>query len=168
MEKERRLNCTPEQMESLIEMIMWFWGNLHQRWRFAVENEYGLDETLKIELDFIGEIGKSHAVGLKKIFDIGKGITGLKEAFRFLPENFVEPFNVVEQSPKHIVFRNPSCTAQKARLKRNKREYPCKEPAIIYFTKFASEVDPQIKTTCIICPPDKGNNCTCQWRFEVF
>jgi len=167
MTRGEKLNLTTEQMESMIEAMMWFWGNLHQRWRFAAEQEFGLAGTEKIEKTFIGDVGRSHGRGFKKVLNTGKGISGLMEAFRYLPENFVEPFEIVEQSDKHLVVKNPCCTVQKARLKKGREEYPCKDAAILYFTNFAREIDPDIKMTCIICPPDEGNNCTCEWRFEA-
>ena len=161
------MNLTTSEMEVLIETMMRFWGNLHQRWRFAAEEVCGLATTERIEKIFIADIGRSHARGLKKIFDIGGGIAGLMEAFRFLPENFVEPFEIAERSEKHVLVRNLSCTAQKARLKKGRKEYPCKDVAILYFTAFAREIDPAIQMQCILCPPDEGHGCTCWWRFEV-
>lgn len=167
MDRGSKLNLTATQMESLIETMMWFWGNLHQRWRFAAEQELGLATTEKIEKLFIGDIGRSHGRGFKKVLNTGKGIAGLMEAFRYLPENFVEPFEIVEQSETHLVVQNLSCTVQKARLKSGKEEYPCKEVAILYFTNFTREIDPDIQMTCMICPPDEGNHCTCRWRFDL-
>lgn len=167
MERKSKLNITSTQMEALIETMMWFWGNLHQRWRFAAEDVCGLATTEKIEKIFIADVGRSHARGLKKIFEVGNGINGLMEAFRFLPENFIEPFEVAELSDKHVLVKNPLCTAQKARLGKGRKVYPCKDVAILYFTEFAREIDPNIRMDCIICPPDQGHNCTCQWRFEA-
>jgi len=167
MERGDRLHLTAPQMEDLIETMMWFWGNLHQRWRFAAEDEFGLGGAEKIEKVFIADVGRSHARGLKKIFNIGSGIAGLMEAFRFLPENFVEPFEIAERSERQVVVRNPSCTAQKARLGRGRKEYPCKDVAILYFTAFAREIDPAIRMDCVICPPDESHGCTCEWRFAL-
>lgn len=168
MKEEKRLNCTVEEMEKLIETMMWFWGNLHQRWRMSAEKEYGVRGTVKLEMDFIGDIGGSHARGLKRIFKMAGGIPGLMEAFRFLPENFIEPFELVEKSDRHVVLRNSSCTVQKARLKKGGGDYPCREPAVLYFQQFAREIDPEIRMVCEFCPPDPDSKgISCQWRFET-
>lgn len=156
------------QMEDLVKTLMWFWGNLHQRWRSAIEDEYGLDAALRSELRIIGDVGKSHAKRIKGIFGIEKGIPGFIRAFEFAPENFLEGFEVVEQTEKYVIFRNPSCSAQRARLKWGKAEYPCKETGILYFTAFAQEIDPNAKLDCIVCPPDAHlDDCWCKWKLEV-
>jgi len=168
MESRKLSGISMSQMEDLLETMMWVWGNLHQRWRSAVEDEYGLDATLKLELKLIGDAGKSHAKRIKRIFNIQKGISGFIEAYRFTPVNFVEDFEILEQTEKHAVFYNPSCSAQKARTKRGKSEFPCKEAGILYFTNFAREIDPNIKFSCIVCPPDDlPADCFCKWKIEV-
>ena len=168
MGSEKLEGLSTAQMENLIETMMWFWGNLHQRWRSAVEDEYGLDAACKLELKLIGDVGRSHAKRIKKIFNIGEGIPGFVNAFRFVPENFVEEFEVLEQTEKHVVLCNPSCSAQKARIKWGKSEFPCKEPGILYFTNFAREIDPNAKLSCIVCPPDDHpDDCYCKWRLEI-
>ena len=71
MRSEKLDNLSTAQMEGLIETLMWFWGNLHQRWRSVVEDEYGLDAARKLELKLDGKVGRSHAKRIKKIFNIG-------------------------------------------------------------------------------------------------
>ena len=168
MRSKKLDNLSTAQMEGLIETLMWFWGNLHQRWRSVVEDEYGLDAVRKLELKLDAKVGRSHAKRIKKIFNIGGGLSGFVNAFRFVPENFVEDFEILEQTEKYIVFCNPSCSAQKARIREGKSEYPCKESAILYFTNFACEIDPNIQLSCIMCPPDSHpDNCYCKWRLEA-
>lgn len=72
-------------MKNLVENMMWFWVNLHQRWRFAAEDEYGLEAALKLELKIIGSIGKSHAKGIKSIFNVPKGVAGFIEGMQVCP-----------------------------------------------------------------------------------
>ena len=168
MESGKLSGVSMDQMKNLVENVMWFWGNLHQRWRSAAEDEYGLEAALKLELKIIGSIGKSHARGIKSIFNVPKGIAGFIEAYRFTPENFVEEFKISEQTNRHVVVYNPSCSAQKARTERGKREFPCKESGILYLTGFAREIDPDIKLSCIACPPDDHpDDCFCKWKIEV-
>jgi len=166
--KSKRLgSVSTEQIENLIETLMWFWGNIHQRWRVAVEEEYGLDAVRQLELK-LGDVGKSHAKRIKKIFKVGKGVTGFNKAFQYTPEKFLEPFEIEEQTEKLLIISNPSCSIQKARVKRGKSEFPCKETATLYMAGFAHEIDPNIKLSCIVCPPDDHpNNCFCKWRLEV-
>lgn len=166
-ERGQKLNLTATQMEDLIEKLNWFWGSLYQQWRFATEEVCGLATTEKIEKIFASDIGRSQAKSLKKILNIGSGIAGLMEAFRFVPENFLEPFEITERSESHVVIKNPSCTVQKARLKKGLKEYPCKDVATLYFAAFAREIDPAIHLDCLVCPPDDSHKATCQWRFTI-
>lgn len=97
-----------------------------------------------------------------------KVLPALLRACRFVPENFVEEFKISEQTDKKAVFYNPSCTAQRARTKRGRSEFPCRESGILYFTGFAREIDPDIKVSCIVCPPDDHpDDCFCKWEIEV-
>jgi len=156
------------QMKDLIVTMMWFWGGIHFKWRRAVEDEYGFDAVLKLELKFIGDVGKSHAKRFKKIFNIRGGISGFMEAFRFAPENFVEQFEIMERSDKHIMFCNRACSVQKAMMELGKGEFPCKEIGTLYFISFAREIDPNINVSCIVCPPDQHpDDLFCKWKVEI-
>ncbi|VUT27660.1 MAG: hypothetical protein SYNGOMJ08_00209 [Candidatus Syntrophoarchaeum sp. GoM_oil] len=156
---------TAEELEALMNTFAWFWGNLHQRWRAAIEEVYGLDAALSIELKIMGSVGRTHAKQLKKVFDAEKSISGFMKLFEFVPENFLEHFEIVKLDEEEVIFRNPSCSAQKARLKKKLPEYPCKEAGLVYFNAFASELDPRLKVSVITAPPDDHpDDCWCEWR----
>lgn len=133
-----------------------------------MEEKYGLNDVRMIELKFIGEVGRAHAKRIKKIFNIGEGISECIKASAYAPENFIEDFRIETQDEKHAIFYNPSCTAQKARVKRCLNEYPCKEAGILYFSNFFNEIDENITFSCIVAPPDDHpDDCYCKWRIDV-
>ncbi|OFV67594.1 MAG: hypothetical protein SCAL_000969 [Candidatus Syntrophoarchaeum caldarius] len=156
------------ELEALVKTYAWFWGNLHQRWRAAIEEMYGLDAAVSVELRMMESIGRRHASELKKIFGEVKGVSGFMKLFGFLPENLLENFEVVKLDENEAIFRNSSCSAQKARLKKNLPEYPCKEPGLIYFKAFATEIDPELRIGVITAPPDlHPDDCWCEWRVYI-
>ncbi|MCW7077200.1 MAG: DUF6125 family protein [Candidatus Syntrophoarchaeum sp.] len=156
---------TVDELEALMNTFAWFWGNSHQRWRAAIEEIYGLDAALAIELKIMGAVGRSHAKQLKKILGDEKGISGFMKLFEFVPENFLEHFEIVKLDESEAIFRNRSCSAQRARLNKGLPEYPCKEAGIVYFEAFADEVDPVLKVSAITAPPDPHpDDCWCEWR----
>ena len=42
----------------MLDTFAWFWGNLHQRWRAAVEEVYGLDAALTSAVDLLQGLAK--------------------------------------------------------------------------------------------------------------
>ncbi|MHC1635872.1 MAG: DUF6125 family protein [Candidatus Methanospirareceae archaeon] len=155
--------------EELLRVYAWFWGNLHQRWRNAIEEEYGLDKAIEIECKIMEKVGRAHAKKLKEVVgDVEGGLSGFIKVFRYLPESMIERFEIIRCGDNEIRIRNPSCTVQKARLRRGKPEYPCKKAGIVYFRGFAAEIDEKLRVSCVVCPPDKHpEDVTCEWRVEV-
>ncbi|HEC56275.1 MAG TPA: hypothetical protein ENI32_00060 [Candidatus Syntrophoarchaeum butanivorans] len=157
-----------EELERLLDTFAWFWGNLHQRWRAAVEEVYGLDAAISIESRMMEAVGRSHARRLREILGEEKGISGFMKLFEFVPENFLERFEIVKHDEREVIFRNPSCSAQKARLKKKLEEYPCKKAGILYFEAFLREVDPRLRISAIVAPPDPHpDDCWCEWRVYI-
>ena len=158
------------QLKELVNLTMWFWGNLHQRWRNVLEEEYGLKAASDLELKMLAGVGRSQGRGIKRLLNITeRGIPGIMKAMEFVPEKFLEEnFQLLEKSERSVIYGNSSCSAQKARIQKGKPEYPCKNPGIAYFQALASEIDPDIKASCIVCPPDSHpDNMWCKWKLEI-
>ena len=161
---------SPSQLRDLVSLTMWFWGNLHQKWRGILEEEYGLKATSELESKMMAEVGRGQARKIKQLFDITeKGIPGIMKVMEFVPEKFLEEnFCVLEETERSVTYGNLACSAQKARIRKGKPEYPCKNPGIAYFQALASEIDPDIKVSCIVCPPDPHpDDMWCKWKLEI-
>ena len=165
MKSEKLKKLTDEEIIAFIEALMWFWGSSHQKWRLAVEDEYGLDAALRIERKLIGDVGKAHGKVFKKIFHIGEGISEFIRASTYAPENYLEGYVLESCDENHATFYNPSCSVQKARLQKGLKEYPCKDMGIRYFENFAKQIDPRITLECVVAPPDQHpEDVNCKWR----
>jgi hypothetical protein len=159
---------TNMEKDALIETLMWFWGNSHQKWRTAIEDEYGLDAALSIERKLMGDLGRSHARALKRVFKIGQGISELIKASVFAPENYLEGYVLEYSDENHAMYYNPSCSVQKARVLRGLSEYPCRDIGISYLGNFSKQIDPRITVQCIVAPPDPHpEDCYCRWMFTL-
>jgi hypothetical protein len=158
------------KLKDLVNLSMWFWGSLHQRWRSVIEEEYGLGVASRLESKMIAGVGRSQARKIKQAFDITeKGIPGVIKMMEFAPEKFLEEnFQILERTERSVTYGNSSCSAQKARVKKGKPEYPCKDPGIVYFQGLVSEIDPDIRVNCIACPPDPHpDDMWCRWKLEI-
>ncbi len=68
----------------------------------------------------------------------------------------------------HCVFRMNSCRIQKARKRQELPDFPCKSVGIIEYSGFAKTINPRIKTTCLVCPPDPHPcDVWCAWEFRL-
>jgi hypothetical protein len=57
---------------------------------------------------------------------------------------------------------------QSARKRRGLPDFPCKKVGLVEYSTFATEIDPRIKTECIVCPPDDHpDEYYCGWKFWI-
>jgi len=139
-------------------------------WFLAVEDEYGLDAALKLDVKVWERYGKLEARRIAKLVgvELGKASLGeLIKTFKLTPVATYFRSNFKE-SGGEVVIKLTRCPPQEARIRGGRGVFPCKPVGIAYFTNFAGELNPLFKTNCLWCPPDPRNaEAWCAWRFKL-
>ncbi len=66
-----------------------------------------------------------------------------------------------------LLFKMIECRVQAARKRKNLLPFPCKPVGLVEFGKFAKTIDPRIKTSVVLCPPDAVTDFYCGWKFTL-
>ena len=60
------------------------------------------------------------------------------------------------------------CRVQDARKRKGLDDFPCREVGIEEYSRFASTIDPRVRTRCIHCPPgEHPEDSWCAWEFYL-
>jgi hypothetical protein len=137
-------------------------------WFRGIEEKFGLEAAVELDAKTWETFGKSSArrmmkfLGVKEpsILDIAK-ILILSPVFIFLGPTY----EIINE--KKGILTVTDCLPQKQRVEMGLGEFPCKPVGIAFFQGF-TEVIPQAKIKCLICPPDTHPpDVWCQWEFEI-
>jgi len=84
------------------------------------------------------------------------------------PVQLIYKLEVAEVTDNKAVFRVTDCPPQKARIRDGRGEFSCKKVGTIMFQAYAEAIDPGIRLTCLVCPPDAHpSRYWCEWQFEI-
>jgi len=168
--KEDLESLTKEDLLNYIEDLSKNWLAIDGTWFQAVENEYGLEKA--IELD-VKQWERFTVIEAKRIMDRFKipengGIPALIKALKYRVYANINIQEVFGVSDNKCVFRMIDCRVQSARKRRGLPDFPCKQVGIVEYSLFAKTIDPRIETKCIACPPDPHpDEFWCSWEFTI-
>ena len=166
--QEQLANLSKDQLIQYSEMMANNWWNLQNNWMINVTKRYGSEVAAEFDGIVFGRQAEVQAWRLKKLFNLGDDIQSLVKAINLSTLLSNVEFEYVEVDEKHCRLRVTSCSMQLERKKLGVPELPCKMPGTEANGKFASAINPKVKTTCIICPPDKHpDNLWCEWQFDL-
>ena len=139
-------------------------------WFRAVEDNFGTETAIELDKKAWEAFTVIEAKRIMKRLDIkpGGGMPALIQALKFRMYAHINVQEVVEQDEKHCVFRMNNCRVQEARKRQYLPDFPCKSVGIVEYSGFARTIDPRIKTTCLVCPPDlHPPDFWCAWEFSI-
>ena len=139
-------------------------------WFRAVEDTFGTETAIELDKKAWEAFTVIEAKRIMKRLDMkpGGGIPALIQALKFRMYAHINVQEVVEQDEKHCVFRMNNCRVQEARKRQDLPDFPCKSVGIVESRGFARTIDPRIKTTCLVCPPDlHPPDFWCAWEFSI-
>lgn len=139
-------------------------------WFQVVEKKFGMDAAIECDRTAWERFTVIEAQRIMKRHNIpkGSGLKGLKKALRYRLYSRLNKQEVVEEKENRFIFRMSNCRVQDARKKKGLPDFPCKPVGIVEYSEFAKTINPQIRTTCLACPPDKHpDEYYCAWLFEI-
>ncbi len=139
-------------------------------WFQAIERKYGIDVAVELDIEAWRHFTVIEAKRIMERLGMkpGCGIPALVEC---LKHRFYARLNLqecIEVTDRRAVFRMIDCRVQSARKRKGLPNHPCKSVGIVEYSEFAKTIDPRIKTSCIVCPPDElPEEFWCAWEFTI-
>jgi len=135
-------------------------------WFLGTEKLYGTVEATSLDEQAWGNYGKTEANLLKRYLSIKK-VTKLEDICRIylLTPIFGNLGAAAEVRGNKCYLSVSDCHPQKARIRKNLGEFPCKRVGIAYFRSFLEVLNPKLKFGCVVCPPDEHpEDLWCEWE----
>lgn len=145
-----------EQLLTLLEVYARQLITCDSYWFTAVEERFGLETAVEMEnwvWERVGPLeGKrvARALGL----DPGEGIATILEIMKFCPSWATFSPRVEMVGEKKGVFTCTNCPIQKKRTERGMAQFECKEMADRLAKAFVQGLNPKVKASCVVAPPD--------------
>ncbi len=158
--------------DDLIKMVKMFskdYLTLDGLWFLGVEDKYGQDAAIEIDIRVWERLGSIEARRIKQTFDIfDGGISSIVKALQLSPVWNCYGYEFHELTKNKVVFRVTSCPPQEARVRNKRGEFPCKPVNLAYITTFAKTIDQKAKVRCMQAPPDvHPKELWCEWEITV-
>ncbi|MFX0201630.1 MAG: DUF6125 family protein [Candidatus Hodarchaeota archaeon] len=158
---------TRNQLLDLIKMFSKNWLTVDGIWFTLVEDRYGLDTALDLDLKMWERNAIIEAQRIKKCIGIpeGEGIKSVLNAIHFMTHAPSMPFEYSIDGPDQAHFWFTRCRPQEGRGKAGRGEFPCKPMGLACYGGLAKIIDPIVKVECVFCPPDDHpSDVWCKWR----
>ena len=156
--------------EKLVEVCSRSLNTIDGLWFLAIEQKYGFDTALEMDIEVWRRFSLIHARRLVKNFAIKEDnpIQAIIKLFEVDPLSNLSKPEIVTLTDNKAVFRCTDCPAQVARLREGKGLFPGKQICLNMYRAYAEVIDPRIEVTCLASPPDvKAPPYWCEWQFEI-
>lgn len=163
-------NLPKETLAKLIHMFSEHCYLVDGLWFRGVEDEFGLEAALKIDVNIWQRLSSVEAKKIKALFNLGGGGPGeVVWALNFMVlQPCFGPLEVEEKSPSEVIVTWSHCLPQEARKKQGRGEFPCKPTNQTMLENYARIIDPRVKVRCIACPPDPHPaEYWCRWQLTM-
>ncbi len=171
MDSPARRELTKLSKETLIELIEMYsrnWLTVDGLWFSGVEEKYGLEAALALDVRMWRLDSKIEAKRIKRLLDLKEG--GLAEIMKTINlMSWAPSFGYEYQiSGPQAVWTCRRCLPQEQRVEAGKGEFPCRPTFEACFTNVARVIDPRVEVACLFCPPDPHPaDAWCQWEFRL-
>ena len=135
-------------------------------WFVSVEDLAGTEEAIRQDEIVWGRYGKAEGRLLKNFLSINVAST-LEEicSVYLLTPIFANLGGKAEIRDGKCYLSTTDCQPQKARVRQGLGEFPCKWVGKAYFEGLLKELNPDIRFSCLICPPDEHpEDLWCSWE----
>lgn len=134
----------------------------------GIEEKFGTEAATEIDAGCWETMGRIEARSLREILEIKEiNPKSLIYILRKTGWALDIPEKETEITKRRAVFRVTKCGTQLTRIRKGLGIFPCKKVRFGYLESFAQELNPDIKTVCNVCPPDRRPpNIWCEWIFK--
>jgi len=146
------------------------WLAMDGLWFLAVEKAYGLDAAMACDVKVWEEFSVIEARRISVRLNLPEhgGLDALECALRTRLFAHINTCTISRPDPHTLELFMLTCRTQDARERKGLPFFPCKQIGLVDYPRFASTIDPDIRTECISCPPDeREGDFRCGWRFTL-
>ena len=155
------------QLIELIKMYSRNWMTLDGLWFSNVEEKYGLDAAMDMDIR-MWEIGSLiEAKRVQQLLNLQGGLENVLRAINFM--SWAASFEYeYDLSTDKAVWTCKRCPPQEKRIQSGKGEFPCRPTFDACFNNVVRIIEPSAKVRCIFCPPGPHpDDAWCQWEFSL-
>lgn len=158
-----------EDLLKLLDVYAKNWLAHDGSWFLALEETFGLETAIEMDIRAWERFSVAEAKRIMKAFDIpeGGGLEALERALKYRLYAAVNEQATRWTEDGALEFRMIECRVQSTRRRKGLPDFPCKAVGLVEYSRFASTVDPRIRTECLFCPPDPVGEAYCAWRFTL-
>jgi hypothetical protein len=164
------LNELPrEELLKLLDVYAKNWLAHDGSWFLALEEAFGMQTAIEMDTRSWERYSVAEARRIMKAFDIpeGGGLAALERALGYRLYAAVNTQAATWTEDGALEFRMIECRVQSARRRKGLPDFPCCSVGMVEYARFASTIDPRIRTECIYCPPNSPAGAYCAWRFTL-
>jgi len=157
-------------------LLDFFFLQIRNLWRvdglyfLGIETKFGTEAAAEVDAGVWEAMAKIEARSLQRMFQIGENpdVSAIMRLLRLSSWALDQPFKTVEVSDGCATLSVERCRTQETRLGKGLGEFPCKRVRFGYLKGFAEALNPNVKVSCLVCPPDKHPEGTwCKWEFRL-
>lgn len=158
--------------ETLIELIKMYSRNWHTcdgLWFSGVEERFGTERALEIDINMWDVSSRVEAKRIKEILRIPEngGLDAVLRTVNFMSWAAKCSYRI-ERGAGAALLTVTSCPPQEARVKSGVGVFVCRPTFQTGFGNVASVIDSRVKVTCKYCPPGPHPaDSWCRWEFSL-
>lgn len=146
----------PDDWARYIEMCNKNFWTLQNHWMMNVEKKYGQSAAVQFDGLCYGRAIAVAAYRLLQVFDFSDDdLDTLAKVYQLSPAGSYIDIDFQRIDDNTLLRRVTDCPIQNARLAKGQEPIACKEPVTIAAGNIARVVNPDIKITSVLCPPDE-------------
>ncbi len=168
--KQAELEKLPkETLVKLVQMYTKNWMTVDGLWFQGVEEKYGLDAAVELDLRMWHREAIIEARRIKEALNIVENdMFAILKVIDNMSWAQVYTFELEEVAPDRAIIYYPHCPPQEARARQGRGEFPCRPTGVPVFESTAKLINPTAKVECIFCPPGPHPpDCWCKWQLTI-
>ena len=158
-------------MTVLIELIKMYsrnWMTVDGLWFSGVEEKYGLEAAMELDVR-MWKIGSLiEAKRIKKLLNLHEGgLEAIVKTVDFMTwaASFGYEWDILDN---RAIWTCTRCVPQEQRSKMGKEEFPCKPTFDAMFNNVTKVIEPRAQVKCVFCPPGpRPEGAWCQWEVSL-